>query len=336
MSKTLCHTICISTNHISTLTFTSLNSNAGGKVKYELAIVGAGPAGFTAAIYAKRAGINAVAFDMSIGGGLALESPEIENYPGFPSIRGIELVDKMREHAQKYSEIRFMEEVTNLEIVGESIKVTTTLGTYTVGAVILATGEEHRKLDVKGEREFLGKGVSYCATCDGFFFKGKRVAVIGGGNTSLCESLYLKGLNIDVTIVHRRDRFRAEAGIVERALDSGIKVVRDSVVEEIYGDETVRGVRLRNLKTGESLDLGVDGVFITIGEVPRTKLAKDLGVELDEKGYIKTDRQCRTNIPRVYAAGDVTGGVRQIITACAEGAVAALSACEVLGKQYPY
>jgi len=303
---------------------------------YEVAIVGAGAAGYSAAIYAGRSGASVAVFDKGMGGGLATEAPEVENYPGFKSIGGVELMEKMKEHASQYAEMRFGEEVTDIEIEDDKAIITTTRGKYNVGAVILCTGTEHRKLNVKGEKEFAGKGVSYCATCDGFFFKGKKVAMVGGGSSAVIEAIYLKQIGCDVTLIHRRDELRAEKALEDEAKEKGINFIWNSVVEEIFGDEMVKGIKIKNVKTGEISTLEVDGVFVSIGEEPQNELAKKIGLELDEAGYIKIDEMGRTNVERVFAAGDVTGGVRQIVTACAEGAKAALASMKVIGKRSPY
>lgn len=302
----------------------------------ELAIIGAGSAGYAAGIYAGRAGIDAVIFDSGMGGGLATESPEIENYPGFKKINGIDLMEKMKDHAKEYAKFKFYEEVKEIKKEGDRFKIVTSKGEYEAGAVIICTGTTHKKLDAKGEKELSGRGVSYCATCDGFFFKDKDVVVIGGGNSAVIEAIYLKQVGCNVSIVHRRDRLRAEKSLEVKAVDMGINIVWDSVVEEIVGKEKVEGVKLKNVKTGKTKVMPVDGVFISIGEVPQSEIAVNAGVETDEHGYIKTDEMQRTNIKGIYAAGDITGGVRQIITACSEGAKAALMSTEVLGKMYPF
>ncbi|UCE37735.1 MAG: FAD-dependent oxidoreductase [Thermoplasmata archaeon] len=303
---------------------------------YELAIIGGGPAGFTAGIYATRAGIKAVLFDSGAGGGLMALSPEIENYPGFKSISGMELSDKMREHLEKYMKINLVEDVTKLEVSEGEVKITTSKATYDVGAVIIATGTKHRKLGIEGEEKLTGRGVSYCATCDGPFFKGKSALVVGGGNSALIEAIALKQMGLDATVVHRRDMLRAEDAYKDKAQEVGVKILYETHMEEIKGEDKVEKVVLHNVKDASKSEMKVAAVFVSIGEEPQSQLAAQIGVELDVKGYIKTDRNMRTNIKRVYAAGDVTGGLRQVVTACAEGAVAALTSMEVLGKVYPY
>jgi len=306
------------------------------KYDYEVAIIGAGAAGYSAAIYAGRSGATVAVFDKGMGGGLTTEAPLVENYPGFKKIGGVELMEKMKEHASEYAEMHFGEEVTDVEVKEDGVVLTTTRGKYNVGVAILCTGTEHRKLNVKGEKEFAGRGISYCATCDGFFFKGKKVAMIGGGSSAVIEAIYLKQIGCDVVLVHRRDELRAEKALEDEAKEKGIKFIWNSVVEEIFGEEMVKGIKLKNVKTGETSILEVDGVFVSIGEEPQNELAKKIGVELDESGYIKIDDVGRTNVERIFAAGDVTGGVRQIVTACAEGAKAALASMKVIGKRSPY
>lgn len=304
---------------------------------YELAIIGAGPAGFSAAIYAKRSGISTVVFDRGGGGGLLQVAPNIENYAGFDSIPGIELVEKMKQHAAKYADFHFFEEVKEITRASPGFIVKTEKVSYHVGAVILCTGTEHKKLDVPGEVELLGKGVSYCATCDGFFFKGKRVVVVGGGNTALIESIFLKQLGCkEVFVVHRRGQFRAEKIYEDEAQKKSVHFIFNTIVEEIVGKETVSSVGLFNLETSERKRLAVDGVFASVGVLPQNQIAQSLGLKLDGNGYVVVDVGQRTNIPGVYAAGDITGGLRQVVVACAKGAIAALSSTEALGKKYPY
>lgn len=304
---------------------------------YELAIIGAGPAGFSAAIYAKRSGISTIVFDRGGGGGLLQVAPNIENYAGFVSIPGIDLVEKMKQHASKYADFHFYEEVKQVSATAKGFLITTEKTKYQVGAVILCTGTEHKKLDVPGESEFIGKGVSYCATCDGFFFKGKRVVVVGGGNTALMESIFLKQLGCkEVTVIHRRDQFRAEKIYEEEAREKGVHFVFNTIVEEIKGTENVTSVSLFNLETSERSSVPVEGVFASVGVLPQNQIAKELQLQTNEDGYIIVDSQQRTSVRGVYAAGDITGGLRQVVTACAKGAMAALSSTEVLGKKYPY
>jgi thioredoxin reductase (NADPH) len=302
----------------------------------ELAVVGAGAAGYTAAIYAGRAGIDAIVFDTGMGGGLSTWAPRIENYPGFPDISGVDLMDRMKEHAEPYADFHYNEEVTAIEPDGDGFKVTTAKNTYTAGAIIIATGTTPRQLDVPGENKLRGRGVSYCATCDGSFFTDKKVAVVGGGNSAVNEAIYLRGLGCNVTLIHRRDQLRAEEALAQEVDKKDIPVIWNTVVEEIRGDPVVETLALKNRKTGETTQQAFDGVFISVGETPQSSLATSLGIETDSHGYIQTDERQRTTVNGVYAAGDVTGDIRQIITACAEGATAALTSMHTLGKSYPF
>ena len=304
---------------------------------YELAIIGAGPAGYTAAIYAVRAGIKPLVLDKGLGGGLAAVSPNIENYPGFESISGMELVEKMKKHAEKYTNINFGEEVKNIKEAKDTFEIETDKQKYNVKAILLCMGTEYRKLGAHGEQEFQGKGASYCATCDGFFFKNKTVAVVGGGNTALVEAIYLKQIGCkEVYLIHRRDQLRAEKSYHDEAVEKGVKIIFNTHIESINGKDKVEFLEVHDVNTDKKSKLPVDGIFISIGEIPQNDLAKKLGVNLDDHGFVIVDRQGRTNIKGVYAAGDITGGLRQVVTAAAEGAIAALTTSEVLGKQYPY
>lgn len=304
---------------------------------YELIIIGGGPAGYTAGIYAGRSGISSLILDKSDGGGLASIAPLIENYPGFSSISGFDLSVKMKEHAGTYAQINVGEQVVDVRKNKDGFVVESTARSYQCKAVLLCMGTEYRQLDVAGEQQLRGRGVSYCATCDGFFFKGKTVAVIGGGNSALIEAIFLSQIGCkQVFVVHRRDQLRAEQSYQDKAVEKGVIMRLNSVVTSIKGDEKVQSVEVMDTKNGEVSELLVDGVFVSIGEVPQNDLAKRMGVAVDEKGYIVVDAQGRTNISGVYAAGDITGGLRQVVTACAKGAVAALSSTEVLGKTYPY
>jgi len=303
---------------------------------YELAIIGAGPAGYTAGIYASRAGIHCVIFEKNQGGGLVTEAPVIENYTGFTRITGIDLMDKMKQHAKQWVTIKDNEEVLQNKKITTGVQLTTNQGVYTTKALLLCTGTEHRRLDVPGEEKLRGRGISYCATCDGFFFKNKKVLVVGGGNSALIEALYLQQIGCQVSLIHRRDILRGEATLEKEMQRKGITIILNSVVEKIIGKTKVEKVQIRNVATNKKTYLNSDGVFISIGEIPQSSLARPLNIHLDDKGYIQTDHNQRTNIKGIYAAGDVTGGIKQIITACAQGAVAALTSTEVLGKQYPY
>jgi len=310
----------------------------GHCMDYELAIIGAGSAGYSAGIYAVRAGIKTVLFDKGNGGGLAAVAPNIENYAGFQSIAGADLMEKMKEHAKQYVDFHEYEEITSIKKKsGFFILTTADEKTYQVGAVVIATGTEHRPLDAKGVKEYEGRGISYCATCDGFFFKDKTVCVIGGGNSALIESLYLKQIGCkNVYLIHRRNQLRAEETYENDAKNVGIEFLLNSIVYEVKGDQTVKSIVLKHVETGDLRTVETDGIFVSIGVIPQNDLAKQLDVDLDEWGNIKVDSQMRTSVNGIYAAGDITGGLRQVIAAAAEGAHAALTSTEALGKQYPY
>lgn len=298
--------------------------------QYDIIIIGAGPGGLTAGIYAGRQGTKNLIIDRDLAGGIGREVPEMENYPGFDKISGLELIEKMKAQAIKNTEIHEMEEVT--EIIKNDTEyrftVRTTKDTYQSKTIILATGSSHRHLEAKGEDEFKGKGVSYCATCDGFFFAGRDIIMVGGGNSALQEALYLKNLGANVTLVHRRDEFRAQKHLQNQIKEKEIPTILNATVEEIKGDMLVESVVLKNTKTGELTEIPTNGVFISVGYIPHTELAQQLGVELDESGHIIIDKEQKTNVSYVYAIGDVCIGLKQWVVACGEGAVAATSAFE--------
>jgi thioredoxin reductase (NADPH) len=301
--------------------------------EFDVVIIGAGPAGLSAGIYAKRAGMECIVLEKGAPGGQVLTSPLIENYPGFPEVPGMKLMDLMAEHARRYVEVKEGEEVLRIR-GGERFEITTVSGRYLSRAVILATGSTHRKLGLANEEELTGHGVSYCATCDGFFFKGREVIVVGGGNTAVTDAIYLHSIGAKVTLAHRRDALRADKHLQDTLAQDGIPILWDTVVEEIVGDEVVRGVKLRNLKTGTLGQRHMDGVFIAIGEIPSSQLAAELGLEMDPGGFVTVDKSFRTNVPFVYAAGDVAGGIRQVVAAVHGGAAAALSCFEDLANPY--
>lgn len=297
--------------------------------EYDLIIIGEGPAGLTAALYAGRQGMKTIILEKMRGAGSGYMVPAMENYPGFEVIAGKELLERMKKQAEKHVLIKNMEEVKKIDKTdSSSMLITTSKGVYKAKAVIISTGSHHRKLEVPGEMKFLGRGVSYCATCDGPLYQGKKVLMIGGGNAAVQEALYLKDLGCNVTIVHRRDELKAMKYLQEKLDENKIPIIWDSVVEEIRGDMVVKSVVLYNRKTEEKMEVETDGIFVAIGEEPLNKTASSIGVELDEEGYILTDKFQRTNVPRIYAAGDITGGIKQWVVACAAGAVAALSAFE--------
>ncbi len=302
-----------------------------GKKDFDVIIVGAGPAGLSAAIYASRAGLEVLVLDKGVAGGLVGEDPLVENYLGFKSIKGEDLANKFKEHALEYAEIHEGEGVDQVKKDNGKFIVQTYKGEYTADALIIATGTTHRHLNIPGEKEYEGKGVSFCVTCDGFLFKDKPVAVIGGGNSGAIAAITLKDITDSVTVIEFMPRWMCESAYRKKIEELGIEYRTNSEVVEIFGDgKKVQGIKVKNRETGEIQEIRVDGVFIYVGLIPQNEVAKQLGVELTEKGYIKVDGTQRTNVERVYAAGDITGSQAQIIVAAGQGAVAALSAYEDL------
>lgn len=300
----------------------------------DLIIVGGGPAGLTAALYAARAQASPLVLIGEVAGGQAATTQEIENYPGFPDgIGGPALAQQMQSHAERFgAQIQF-DSAESVDLGTYPFRVRTRTGEYTARTIVISTGSSPRKLGVPGEARFRGHGVSYCATCDGYFFKDKRVLVVGGGNSAIDESLFLTRLASQITIVHRRDTLRADPVLQERAFkEPKIQFVWSSVVEEILGDQEANAVRVRNVVTGETSTIETDGVFVYIGHVPNTKLFEGQ-LELDERGYIVTDRRQRTSVPGVYAAGDVQDPIyRQIVTAAGTGSAAAIEAIRFIDQ----
>lgn len=294
--------------------------------EYDVIIIGSGPAGLTAAIYAGRQNFDTLILEKSLIGGMGSIVPLLENYPGFELIAGKQLIDIMENQALKNAEIRSHEEVKKIDTSGNLIKVFTEKNEYTTKAVILATGAKHRALGVPGEKEYLGKGVAYCAVCDGPIFVDRKVLVVGGGNSAVQQAIFLDNIGVLVALVHRRDELRAEGYLQEQLKERNIPIFWDSEIEEIKGLQVVESAVIHNKKTDERKEIPVDGVFVAVGEIPSNNLAKDLGIELDKHGYIITDKAQKTNIPRVYAAGDITDGINQWVVACSEGATAAISA----------
>jgi thioredoxin reductase (NADPH) len=297
---------------------------------YDMVIVGAGPAGMATAIYSSRMGWKTLVLDKGAIGGLAATTPIIENYPGFSEITGMEFADRLKKQAEKFgAEIHELVEVVDLKVSDTSVDVITPSENYTAKVVVIATGTTHRHLGIPGEEEFEGKGVSYCATCDGALYKTKKVIVVGGGNSAVTEALYLDNVVREVSLIHRRDRLRAEESLQKQILEnSNVNMVWDSVVTEITGDEIsgVRKVTIKNVKTGEEKTQRIKAVFVAIGIIPNNDLAKKIGVKLTEEGLIEVDSKQRTNISRIYACGDITPGQGQISVAVGEGTTAAISA----------
>jgi thioredoxin reductase (NADPH) len=294
-------------------------------------IIGSGPAGYTAALYTARASLKPLVFEGAVtAGGALMNTTDVENFPGFrDGIMGPDLMDNMRAQAERFGAELIPDDVVAVDLSGDIKTVTDSAGTvHRAKAVIVTTGSQHRKLGLPREDELSGRGVSWCATCDGFFFKEHNIAVIGGGDTALEEATFLSRFASSVTVVHRRDSLRASMAMQERALaDPKIKFVWDSEVAEIHGDNKLSGLTLRSTKTGETSELSVTGLFIAIGHDPRTDLFTGV-LDLDDEGYLKVDApSTRTNIPGVFAAGDVVDHTyRQAITAAGTGCSAALDA----------
>lgn len=253
----------------------------------------------------------------------------MENYPGFDLVSGLELSEKMKDQCVKNVELHENEGVNTIEKIEDTdynFKVESDEHSYLTKTIIIATGSSHQQLNIPGEEEFKGRGVSYCATCDGMFFAGKDIAMVGGGNSALQEAVFLSNLGCNVTVIHRREEFRAEQYLQDKLKEKGIKTIMNATVEEIKGDILVNSITIKDKESGELKDFEVNGVFISVGYKPHTKLAEELGVDLDRNNQIITDKNQKTNIDYVYSAGDVCGGVKQWVVACGEGAIAATSA----------
>ncbi|MBR3077574.1 MAG: thioredoxin-disulfide reductase [Oscillospiraceae bacterium] len=298
---------------------------------YDIVIVGAGPAGLTAAIYARRASKSVLVLEAKAWGGQIINTPDIENYPVVAHISGADFANQLYEQATALGAEVKLEKVTGLEDQGKVKKVRTAQNEYEAGAVILATGSENRKLGVAREQELTGKGVSYCATCDGNFFRRRDVAVVGGGNTALEDALYLAELANKVWLIHRRDSFRGEEATVARLREkANVEFVFNSTVTALLGDKRLTGVELTDKLTGEKRMLEVKGLFVAVGRVPENESFRSL-IELDEAGYAVAGENCRTRVPGIFVAGDNrTKELRQLVTAAADGAVAATEAVKYL------
>ncbi|MBL7124778.1 MAG: thioredoxin-disulfide reductase [Dehalococcoidales bacterium] len=294
--------------------------------EYEIIIIGGGPAGLTAGLYASRAGLNSLLIEKGLVGGQIADAELVANYPGFvEGISGLELGQSMHQQATKYGLNTIIAEVTGIEFQREKKVVMTTKGNFTAKAVIIASGSERRKLGIPGEEEFTGKGVSYCATCDAFFFKEQPVAVVGGGDVAITEALHLTKFASKVTVIHRRNQLRATHILQEKVFsEHKIEFLWNTVVEEIEGKDTVKRLKLRQVITGEKSTLDVSGVFISIGLTPSTDYLKGV-LPLDAAGYIATNERMETEIPGIFAAGDIRrDSARQAITAAGDGATAAI------------
>ncbi|MBR2721215.1 MAG: thioredoxin-disulfide reductase [Clostridia bacterium] len=298
---------------------------------YDIIIVGAGPAGMTAALYALRAQKKVLLIEGESYGGQIVESQGVENYPGFTEINGYDLAENMMRQLRALQVELLSAHVDGIGPADGGFEVRMGTKTACGRAVILATGLKHRKLGVLGEEQFLGRGVSFCALCDGGFFRGREVAVVGGGNTALQDALYLSELCARVTLIHRREGFRAEEALVEKARkNEKITILTDTVVKEIRGEMTVRELLLQNVRTKEESTLAVSGIFEAVGQIPQNGAFASL-VALDESGYLTAGEDCKTDVAGIFAAGDCrTKEVRQLTTATADGTVAAISAIAYL------
>ena len=299
----------------------------------DIAIVGAGTAGMTAAIYARRAGMDVSVFEGNTYGGQIVATPEVENYPGYEKISGFDLADSIFRQATALDAKFVFDQINKVEKTESGFVLKGDFGDYEARTVIIATGATNRHLGIDKEAELTGRGISYCATCDGAFFKDKVTAVAGGGNTAVEDALYLAGLCTKVYIIHRRDGFRAEETLMAKARETeNIEILTPFVTESLEGEGKLSSVVLKNAVDGSTRTLEVDGLFVAIGQVPATKAFEDL-VEM-EGGYIKAGEDCVTSCPGVFAAGDVrTKHVRQLATAASDGAIAALAAVSCIKMQ---
>ena len=296
--------------------------------EYEVIIIGGGPAGLTAGLYASRARLNSLLIERGLVGGQIANAEQVDNYPGFPEgISGIELGQLMHQQATKYGLETLIAEVTGVELGKKQKVVKTTKGDFITKAVIIASGSEQQKLGIPGEEEFIGKGISYCATCDGPFFRELPTAVVGGGDVAITEALHLTKFASKVTVIHRRQQLRATRILQEKAFaEAKIEFLWDTVVDEIEGEDTVKRIKLHQVTTGEKSTLELAGVFISIGFKPNTDYLKDI-LPLDAGGHIITNNKMETEIPGIFAAGDIRlGSGRQAIIAAGDGATAAIYA----------
>ncbi|OGD45533.1 hypothetical protein A3K79_00055 [Candidatus Bathyarchaeota archaeon RBG_13_46_16b] len=304
---------------------------------WELIIIGAGPAGLAAGIYGVRSGLKTLVLEEKIAGGTTADAPMIENYPGFRSVSGFELAQKMVAHAKESGvTIHEFETATELDLKTAEKTVKSDKATYKTKAVIITSGSHYRELDIPGEKEFRGKGVSYCGLCDGPLFKGKRLLVVGGGNSALITTLYLAGLASEVKIAHRKDAFRAEAALVQSLREKpNIEILWNTEITQIKGERLVNKAILLDNKANVARELTIDGIFVQVGEDPNSRIAREASVAVDEDGYIIVDALQRTSIPGVYAAGDVSNHpVKQVGTAVGQGITAATEAYGYIRRPY--
>ncbi len=299
-------------------------------LSFDYIVIGAGPAGLSSAQYAARSGLKTIVLEGMGAGGQVAQIFELENYPGvFPAVNGFDFVETLRKQAEAFGAQIKQVQVSSIDKKGKDFIIQTKDSIYTAPALCMATGAVHKNLGVPGEEELKGRGVSYCATCDGPFFRNKKIVVIGGGDSACSEAIYLATLSKDVTIVHRRNEFRAQKALVDKMLKAGVKPVYDCIVKKINGQNKVEGITLENVKTGKTSELECAAVFIFAGMAPQTDLV-DM-IKKDISGYIMTDENMQTSIPGLYAAGDVRSKpFRQIVTAVSDGAIAANAAKEFI------
>lgn len=296
--------------------------------KFDYVIIGAGCAGLASAQYAARGGLSVLVLDLAGAGGQVLQIADLENYPGvFPAVDGATYMMTMQKQAESFGAKIVQAQVLSIDKTGGSFLVKTKKASYEATCLCIATGAIHRNLEVPGEKELSGRGVSYCATCDGPFFRNKKIVVVGGGDSACSEAIYLSTISGDVSIIHRRDKFRAQQAVIDKMLEVGVKPVYDSVVKSINGQGRVQSVTIENVKTGEQSELSTDAVFIFTGMLPQTDLVEML--PKDPSGYILTDENMETSVPGLFAAGDVRSKpFRQVVTAVSDGAIAAHVASE--------
>lgn len=300
---------------------------------FDYIIIGAGPAGLASAQYAARAGLNCLVLDVAFTGGQVSQITELENYPGvFPAVDGTAFMLNMQKQAESFGARILAAQVSSIDKLGKNFVVKTRKESFQAPCLCVAAGAVHRSLGVPGEKELIGRGVSYCAVCDGPFFKDKKIIVVGGGDSACSEAIYLSTISKDVTIIHRRDSFRAQKAVVDKMLAAGVVPVYDSIVKSINGSQKVQSVTVENVKTGEQRTLEADGIFVFTGMLPQTELVEML--PKDDAGYIITDENMETAVPGLFAAGDVRSKTfRQVVTAVSDGAIAAHSAYEKIIKE---
>jgi thioredoxin reductase (NADPH) len=296
------------------------------KNEFELVIIGGGPAGLTAAIYGGRMGLKTALYECTAFGGLAGTAPKIENYPGFESISGLELTEKMREQAENWGVTVFFDKISAIN--PKEMTVTTFKGDTKAKAIIIATGSKHLTLGLPNEFKLIGNGISYCATCDGPLFRDQVVATVGGGNAAGLEAIFLSGIAKKVYLIHRRHCMRAEKAIADEvmSLDNVTTMFNCTIEEAITKDDKLGEIRIKNHEMDETTEISIKALFVAIGVEPQNELAKKVGIETDENNFIKVNKKQETNFPGIYAAGDITGGIRQVSTAVGEATTAAMNA----------